>query len=186
MIKRLLIANRGEIACRIMRTAQARGIHCVAIYSHCDKNSLHVQHANEAWCIGENLAQHSYLDINKIIQIAKQSQCDTIHPGYGFLSENANFAEACTQQNIIFIGPPADAIRQMGSKIEAKERVSNANIPLLPGLDLSNLSETELLQQAPKLNYPLLLKASAGGGGKGMRVVERSENFIQCKSFSFF
>ncbi len=134
MIKRLLIANRGEVACRIMRTVQARGIHCVAVYSHCDKNSLHVQYANEAWCIGENPAQQSYLDSNKIIQIAKQSQCDAIHPGYGFLSENADFAEACTQQGIIFIGPPADAIRQMGSKIEAKERVAKVNIPLLPGL----------------------------------------------------
>ena len=177
MIKRLLIANRGEIACRIMRTAQARGIHCVAVYSHCDKNSLHVQHANEAWCIGENPAQQSYLDSHKIIQVAKQSQCDAIHPGYGFLSENADFAEACAQQSIRFIGPPADAIRQMGSKIEAKERVAEVNIPLLPGLDLSKLSEQELAQQAASLDYPVLLKASAGGGGKGMRIVEKPEDF---------
>ena len=177
MIKRLLIANRGEIACRIMRSAQARGIHCVAVYSECDRNSLHVKQANEAHCIGENAAQKSYLDMRKIIRVAQFSQSDAIHPGYGFLSENANFAEACEKAGITFIGPPASAMRQMGSKIKAKEHIAKANIPLLEGLDLSALSPQQIQKKIPTLDYPVLLKASAGGGGKGMRIVKNQSDF---------
>ncbi len=178
MIKRLLIANRGEIACRILRTAQARGIHCIAIYSDSDKNCQHVLRANEAWHVGDSLPSQSYLNINKIIAVAKQSGADAIHPGYGFLSENADFAEACQNAGIIFIGPPVTAIQQMGSKNAAKALMARAQIPLLAGHDLSQLSPIELEQCATSLDYPVLLKASAGGGGKGMRIVERSDQFM--------
>lgn len=178
MIKRLLIANRGEIACRVMRTAQKLGIHCIAIYSDCDQQSLHVRMADEAWCVGNNPAKESYLNIAKIIQIAQQSTADAIHPGYGFLSENAEFAEACQQAGLIFIGPPASAIRQMGSKNAAKALMQENNIPILAGQDLSHLSQQALEHCARSLTYPVLLKASAGGGGKGMRIVESADHFL--------
>lgn len=178
MIKRLLIANRGEVACRILRTAQACDIHCIAIYSDNDKNCQHVLRANEAWHVGGSLPSQSYLNINKIIAVAKQSGADAIHPGYGFLSENADFAEACQIAGIIFIGPPVTAIRQMGSKNAAKTLMARAQIPLLAGHDLSQLSPIELEQCATSLDYPVLLKASAGGGGKGMRIVENCDQFM--------
>lgn len=178
MIKRLLIANRGEIACRILRTAQSLGIHCIAIYSDSDQNAQHVVNANEAWHVGDSLPSQSYLSINKIIAVAKQSAADAIHPGYGFLSENADFAEACQNAGIIFIGPPVTAIRQMGSKNAAKLLMAKAQIPLLPGHDLSQRSPIELEQCAISLDYPVLLKASAGGGGKGMRIVESHDQFM--------
>lgn len=177
MIKRLLIANRGEIACRIMRTAQAQGIHCIAIYSDSDQNSLHVSLADEAWHVGPSPARESYLNSANIIAIAQQSAADAIHPGYGFLSENADFADACQQAGLIFIGPPAAAIRQMGSKNAAKALMQTANIPILAGLDLTHLSSQELGRCAQALTYPVLLKASAGGGGKGMRIVESADQF---------
>ena len=176
-INKILIANRGEIACRIIRTAHKLGIECVAIYSDADQNAQHVQMADEAWYIGPSPAKQSYLRSDKIIEIAKQSKTDAIHPGYGFLSENAGFADACQQNNIIFIGPPSDAIRAMGSKSEAKHIMSAANVPLVHGYHGDNQDENLLQQEADKIGYPLLIKATAGGGGKGMRVVNHSKEF---------
>ena len=177
-ISKILIANRGEIACRIIRTAKKMGIESVAIYSDVDKNSQHVQLADEAWYVGSSPAKDSYLKAEKIIQIAKQARADAIHPGYGFLSENSNFAADCAQNNIIFIGPPVDAIISMGSKSEAKNIMSKANVPLVPGYHGDDQSEDTLHSEADKIGYPLLIKATAGGGGKGMRIVTQSNDFI--------
>jgi len=177
-ISKILIANRGEIACRIIRTAKKMGIQSVAIYSDVDKNSQHVQLADEAWYVGASPAKDSYLKAEEIIQIAKQSRANAIHPGYGFLSENANFAQACAQNKIIFIGPPVDAIISMGSKSEAKNIMSEANVPLVPGYHGDDQSEDILHSEADKIGYPLLIKATAGGGGKGMRIVTQSNDFI--------
>jgi len=178
-INKILVANRGEIACRIIRTAQKMGIECVAIYSDADQYSQHAQLANEAWHIGKSPAKESYLDGEKIIQIAKKSNANAIHPGYGFLSENADFAEACSLNNIIFIGPPTSAIKAMGSKSEAKNIMLKANVPLVQGYHGSDQSESMLQAEADKIGYPLLIKATAGGGGKGMRIVENADHFIE-------
>jgi len=177
-ISKILIANRGEIACRIIRTAHKLGIECVAIYSDADQYSQHVQLADEAWHVGASPAKQSYLCSNKILEIAKSCKADAVHPGYGFLSENADFADACQKNNIIFVGPPADAIRAMGSKSEAKHIMSAANVPLVSGYHGDNQDENLLHQEANKIGYPLLIKATAGGGGKGMRVVNHSEEFL--------
>jgi len=177
-INKILIANRGEIACRIIRTAKKMGIECIAIYSDVDKYSQHVQLADEAWYVGLSPAKESYLNGEKIIQIAKQSNANAIHPGYGFLSENADFARACSLNNIVFIGPPVDAIIAMGSKSEAKTIMSKAQVPLVQGYHGDDQSETFLHTQADKIGYPLLIKATAGGGGKGMRIVDESSDFI--------
>lgn len=176
-IKRLLIANRGEIACRVIRTAQALGIYCISIYSSCDRFAKHVQLADEAHCIGRASATSSYLCGDKIIALAKTCDVDAIHPGYGFLSENAAFAKAAEQANIIFIGPPATAITAMGSKSAAKQLMQNAKVPLVPGYHGSNQDPTWLQQEANKIGYPVLLKASKGGGGKGMRIVNHENEF---------
>ncbi len=185
MFKKILIANRGEIACRIMRTAQKMGIQCVAIYSTEDTNALHVKLADEAYWVGPSEARLSYLNQQAILRIAKRSHSEAIHPGYGFLSENADFAEACEQQAIIFIGAPSAAIRAMGSKIAAKQLMAAAGIPLLPGYHGGEQSADVLLTEAQKIGFPVLIKASAGGGGKGMRTVYRSEDFLdglaECK-----
>jgi len=177
-INKILIANRGEIACRIIRTAQRMGIECVAVYSDADRNAQHVQLADEAWYIGNSPAQESYLKADKILQIAKKSHANAVHPGYGFLSENADFAEACSVNNITFIGPPAKSIRAMGSKSEAKNIMSKANVPLVHGYHGDDQSESLLHSEADKIGYPLLIKATAGGGGKGMRVVKHTDEFI--------
>jgi len=178
-INKILIANRGEIACRIIITAQQMGIECVAIYSDADKNAQHVQLANEAWYVGESPAKLSYLQTDKIINIAKQSGANAIHPGYGFLSENAEFAEACEQNDIVFIGPPKSSIQAMGSKSEAKIIMHKANVPLVHGYHGDDQSESVLQTEADKIGYPLLIKATAGGGGKGMRVVNQSTEFLE-------
>ena len=184
-INRLLIANRGEIACRIISTAKKMGIHCIAIYSEIDRQAKHTLMADEAYCVGQASAQSSYLVIDKIIQIAKQSQANAIHPGYGFLSENADFAKACNKNNIIFVGPPIEAIEAMGSKSQAKEIMTKAKIPLVPGYHGENQDLDFLKQQAAQIGFPLLIKATAGGGGKGMRVVNSMQDFsrllIACK-----
>ncbi len=177
-IQKILIANRGEIACRVIRTAQQMGIQCVAVYSDADQNSQHVKLADEAWYIGNSPASESYLRADKILQVAKDSNSDAVHPGYGFLSENAAFAKACADNHIIFIGPPTGAIEAMGSKSEAKNIMTRANVPLVEGYHGDDQDETLLNQEADKIGYPVLIKATAGGGGKGMRVVKTSEDFL--------
>lgn len=165
---KILIANRGEIAVRIMRTAKKMGISTVAVYSEPDKDSFHAKFADEAYNIGSADLSDSYLNYNKIIKIAKKSNCDAIHPGYGFLSENPKFAAACEENNIIFIGPDSKAIKQMGNKIEARSLVKQLNIPMTQSVS----SETEnIVEACKKIPLPLLIKAAAGGGGKGMRIV---------------
>lgn len=177
MITRLLIANRGEIACRIIRTAQRLGIHTIAVYSAADASALHVKLADEAHFIGEPAPQKSYLDIAKIIAVAQASQADAIHPGYGFLSENAAFANACLAHELVFVGPDEYALQAMGSKSAAKAIMQQANVPLVPGYHGDVQTPELLAQQAQVIGYPVLLKASAGGGGKGMRVVHHEDEF---------
>ena len=174
-MKKILIANRGEIAIRVMQTAQKMGIKTVAVYSKADRNAPHVKFADEAVCIGEAPSNQSYLLGSKIIEVAKKLNVDGIHPGYGFLSENADFAEEVEKNNIIFIGPKSKAIRIMGSKLAAKDAVKNYDIPMVPGIDeaITDLKKAKLI--AKEIGFPILIKASAGGGGKGMRVVEEEK-----------
>ena len=176
-MKKLLIANRGEIAIRIMRTAKKMGLKTVAVYSTADRNAPHVRFADEAVLIGEAPSNKSYLLGNKIIEVAKDLNVDAIHPGYGFLSENANFAEACEKNNIIFIGPKSKAIKIMGSKLAAKEAVKAYNIPMVPGTEEAITDIPKAKKIATEIGFPILIKASAGGGGKGMRVVENDAEF---------
>src|SRR5690242_12383419 len=171
MIKSLLIANRGEIACRIIRTARKMGIRTVAVYSDADANALHVRQADEAVHIGPSPARESYLSGEKIIAAAKATGAEAIHPGYGFLSENAEFAERVAAAGLIFVGPPASAIRAMGSKSEAKALMERASVPVVPGYHGKDQKDGALSAAADLIGYPVLLKASAGGGGKGMRRV---------------
>ncbi|MCF6295708.1 MAG: acetyl-CoA carboxylase biotin carboxylase subunit [Flavobacteriaceae bacterium] len=172
-MKKILIANRGEIAIRVMKTAQKMGIKTVAVYSTADRNAPHVKFADEAICIGEPPSNKSYLLGSKIIEVAKQLNVDAIHPGYGFLSENADFAEEVEQNNIIFIGPKSKAIRIMGNKLAAKNAVKAYKIPMVPGIDeaITDVAKAKVI--AKRIGFPILIKASAGGGGKGMRVVEK-------------
>ena len=174
-MKKILIANRGEIAIRVMQTAQKMGIKTVAVYSKADRNAPHVKFADEAVCIGEAPSNQSYLLGSKIIEVAKKLNVDGIHPGYGFLSENADFAEEVEKNNIIFIGPKSKAIRIMGSKLAAKDAVKNYDIPMVPGIDeaITDLKKAKVI--AKEIGFPILIKASAGGGGKGMRVVEEEK-----------
>ena len=177
MFAKLLIANRGEIACRIMRTARRLGIRTVAVYSEADAGALHVAEADEAWPIGAAPARDSYLNIARLIDAARRSGAEAVHPGYGFLSENADFAEACDKAGLIFVGPPPAAIRAMGSKAAAKALMERAGVPLVPGYHGERQDEKHLAQAAHHLGYPVLIKASAGGGGKGMRVVDGADKF---------
>lgn len=171
MFKKILIANRGEIALRIIRTCREMGIQTVAVYSTADKDSLHVRFADEAVCIGKAQSADSYLNIPHIMAAAEITNADAIHPGYGFLAENAGFAEICAQYNIKFIGPTPEMIRRMGDKMTAKETMIAAGVPVIPGSEalLESVEETKTL--ANEMGYPVILKATAGGGGKGMRVV---------------
>ena len=177
MFTKILIANRGEIACRIIKTARRMGIRTVAVYSTADAAARHVRLADEAICIGEPPAKESYLLSEKIIAAAKTTGAQAIHPGYGFLSENAEFALACAASGIVFIGPPVAAIRAMGSKSEAKKLMEKAGVPLTPGYHGDNQDADFLRQQAGQIGYPVLIKAAAGGGGKGMRVVQSDAEF---------
>ena len=178
-IKKVLIANRGEIACRVIKTLKKLDIDSVAVYSEADGNALHVRMADEAVAIGPAPANESYLLIDKVIAAAKNTGADAIHPGYGFLSENAAFAKACKDNNIIFIGPPVAAIEAMGSKAAAKAIMEQADVPLVPGYHGDDQSDALLHQEAEKIGYPVLLKAAMGGGGKGMRLVEKTEDFAE-------
>ena len=186
MFQKILIANRGEIACRVIRSAKKLGIATVAVYSDADANAQHVKLADEAIYIGESPAAQSYLQGERIIQAALDTGAQAIHPGYGFLSENDQFALACQQNNITFIGPPVAAILAMGLKATSKTLMEKAGVPLTPGYHGTNQDINFLKQQADAIGYPVLIKASAGGGGKGMRLVERGEDFLSslssCKS----
>ncbi len=175
--QKILIANRGEIVCRVIATCRRLGIRTVAVYSDADTNSRHVRLADEAVRIGPPPARESYLAIEHIIAAARATGAEAIHPGYGFLAENADFAEACASASVIFIGPPAAAIRAMGSKSAAKELMRNAGVPLTPGYDGVNQGEDFLHKQADLIGYPVMIKANAGGGGKGMRRVDASDQF---------
>ena len=179
MINKLLIANRGEIACRVIKTANAQGIKTVAVYSDADKNALHVQMADEAIYLGPSPSKESYLRGELIIEKAKELGVDAIHPGYGFLSENAEFANLCAKNNIIFVGPPASAIEAMGSKSAAKHIMEKAGVPLVPGYHGDDQNEAVLKGAADEMGYPVLLKDAAGGGGKGMRQVWSEKEFSQ-------
>src|ERR1700758_4168373 len=171
MFKKILVANRGEIAVRIIRACREMGIAAVAVYSEPDRAALHVRKADEAYLLGPAAASESYLNIDKIIAVAKQSGADAIHPGYGFLSENSRFAHACAEAGLKFIGPTAAAIELMGSKTGARKHMQNAGIPFVPGTSRGLDSVEEDTQVAEKIGYPVMLKAAAGGGGKGMRLV---------------
>jgi len=177
MFTKILIANRGEIACRVAATARRMGIKTVAVYSEADANAKHVAVCDEAVLIGPPAAKESYLRADKLIEVAKATGAQAIHPGYGFLSENEDFAEACAAAGIAFIGPPASAIRAMGSKSAAKALMEKAAVPLVPGYHGDNQDADFLQEQADRIGYPVLLKASAGGGGKGMRIVNKSAEF---------
>ncbi|HWJ07292.1 MAG TPA: biotin carboxylase N-terminal domain-containing protein [Steroidobacteraceae bacterium] len=179
MFKSLLIANRGEIACRVIRTARRLGVRSVAVYSEADRGALHARMADEAVCIGPAPARESYLNGARILEVARERDCEAIHPGYGFLSENADFARACEQAGIVFVGPPAAAIDRMGSKSEARRLMADAGVPVLPGYDDEDQSDAALLAAAQRLEFPLLIKPTAGGGGKGMRVVRDSGAFAE-------
>src|SRR5215469_16228897 len=177
MFPKLLIANRGEIACRIIRTARRLGIVTVAVYSEADAGAPHVEVADEAYPIGPAPARESYLRIDRIIEVAQRARATAIHPGYGFLSENADFAQACARAGIVFVGPPASAIRAMGSKSAAKALMEKAGVPLVPGYHGDEQGAEFLANAAERIGFPALIKASAGGGGKGMRVVESAPKF---------
>ncbi len=177
MFKKILIANRGEIALRIIRTCREMGIRTVAVYSTADRESLHVRFADEAVCIGPAPSGTSYLNIPNIIAAAEITNADAIHPGYGFLAENAEFSRVCEEYNIKFIGPKPEMIRKMGDKITAKETMRNAGVPTVPGSDGLIESIEEGLRLSKKIGYPVILKATAGGGGKGMRIVKDEGEF---------
>ena len=177
MFQKILIANRGEIACRVTRTARRMGVRTVAVYSEVDRDALHVAMADEAVAIGPAPVRESYLVAERLIDAARATGAQAIHPGYGFLSENAEFAEACASMGLVFIGPPAAAIRAMGDKAAAKSLMEKAGVPVVPGYHGEDQSEARLLKEAARIGYPVLIKPSAGGGGKGMRVVTSQAEF---------
>ena len=172
MFKKILVANRGEIALRVMRACKELGINTVAVHSLVDSNSLHVKFADEAICIGANPASESYLNFNRILAAAEITGADALHPGYGFLAENADFAEMCESSNFVWIGPAPKAIAQMGNKSLAKKLMAECGVPVIPGSDGAVGAEDEALAEAEKIGYPVMIKAASGGGGKGMRVAE--------------
>jgi 3-methylcrotonyl-CoA carboxylase alpha subunit len=177
MFKKILIANRGEIACRVAATARRMAIKSVAVYSDADANAKHVGLCDEAMHIGGSAPKDSYLRWERIIEAAKATGAEAIHPGYGFLSENEEFAQACAAAGLVFIGPPASAIQAMGLKAESKQLMEKAGVPLVPGYHGSDQDPALLQREADRIGYPVLIKASAGGGGKGMRAVDKSEDF---------
>ncbi|WP_316569664.1 acetyl-CoA carboxylase biotin carboxylase subunit [Neobacillus sp. YIM B06451] len=179
MIKKVLIANRGEIAVRIVRACRDMGIESVAVYSEADRESLHVQLADEAYCIGPTSSKESYLNFTNIISVAKLTGCDAIHPGYGFLAENAAFAELCRECNIIFIGPSPEAIHKMGTKDVARETMREAGVPIVPGSAGIIKDIDDAIKIAGQIGYPVIIKATAGGGGKGIRIARDEQDLIK-------
>lgn len=179
MFKKVLIANRGEIARRVIRTCKRLNVQTVAVYSEADAESLHVKDANEAFCIGKPPVAQSYLNIDRILEVAKESGADAVHPGYGLLSENAEFAKRCTEAGLVFIGPSADVIASMGSKLEARKTMKAAGVPIVEGVEAPVKDVTEAIEIASRLGYPIMLKASAGGGGIGMQLVENAEELTK-------
>ncbi|OTF75267.1 hypothetical protein BLA29_008549, partial [Euroglyphus maynei] len=178
-IEKLLIANRGEIACRIIRTARRLGVETVAVYSDADRHSMHVAMADEAYHIGPSPAANSYLVKEKLLDIACQSKSDAIHPGYGFLSENFEFAQLCTDNDIIFVGPTPDSIRSMGIKSLSKSIMIKADVPVIPGFHDDHQQDSEdLLKHAKQIGFPVMIKAVRGGGGKGMRIAMNEQEFL--------
>lgn len=188
MIRKVLIANRGEIALRVMRSCREMGIRTVAVFSEADRTSLHVSYADEAYCIGAPVAKESYLNIDKIIQVAHKCNADAIHPGYGFLSENASFARRCKQEGLLFIGPAAETMEMMGDKIAARKCMIEAGVPVVPGIQEPLKDVAEAIRLCNEIGYPVMLKASMGGGGKGMRIIreekEVEEAFTTARSES--
>jgi acetyl/propionyl-CoA carboxylase alpha subunit len=180
--KRILVANRGEIALRVIRTAEEMGIETVAVYSDADRTAMHVRRATHAVHLGGSKPAESYLDIGKVVDAAKRTGCDALHPGYGFLSENEDAAQACIDQRIEFLGPPPNAIRSMGDKVEARKIAMKAGAPIVPGLQ-EEVDEKRLAAAAKQVGYPVMLKAAAGGGGKGIRIV-REESSCSKRSIS--
>ncbi|RKP11863.1 Pre-ATP-grasp domain-containing protein, partial [Piptocephalis cylindrospora] len=168
---------RGEIACRVIKTAKELGVKTVAVYSEADRDAIHVRMADEAFCLGPASSSESYLRQDRILWAAKASGARAIHPGYGFLSENATFAEKCASEGIVFIGPPPSAITSMGSKSESKDIMIAAGVPVVPGYHGSDQSLERLMEEADRISYPVLIKAIKGGGGKGMRVVQSAAEF---------
>ncbi len=179
MFGRLLIANRGEIACRIIRSCQRLGIHTIAVHSAADAQARHVRLADEAADLGGLRPDESYLRIDRLIELARQLGADAIHPGYGFLSENPDFAAACAGAGIAFVGPGAETIRLMGSKSRARQIMAAAGVPVVPGYDDDDQDDARLLAAARETGFPVMIKASAGGGGKGMRVIRDEAAFGQ-------
>jgi len=178
MFSKILIANRGEIAVRIIRACKELGIRTVAIYSEADRNSLHVRLADEAICVGGPKAEQSYLNIPAIVSAAEITDVEGIHPGYGFLSQNAHFAEICESCNITFIGPSAQSIRLMGDKLAAKDLMRKSGIPIIPGSMNAIKNKEDALKTARRIRYPVIVKAAAGGGGRGMRVCHNDVRLI--------
>jgi len=176
-MKRVLIANRGEIALRILRACHELGLEALAVYSDVDRNARHVTLADASFCIGPGPVTKSYLQPGAILAAATAMGADAVHPGYGFLAENAEFADACTEAGLIFVGPSAEAIRQMGDKAQARRVAGAAGVPLVPGADIADIADLE--RQLPEMSFPVLMKAAAGGGGRGMRIVERAEDATQ-------
>ncbi|HET7627500.1 MAG TPA: acetyl-CoA carboxylase biotin carboxylase subunit [Bacillales bacterium] len=179
MIKKLLVANRGEIAVRVIRACKELGIETVAVYSKADEDALHTRMADEAYCIGPAASKDSYLNFTNIMSIAKLTGVDAIHPGYGFLSENADFAEICAECNVTFVGPSAEAIAKMGTKDVARKTMEKAGVPVVPGSDGIVADEEEALKVADEIGYPVIIKATAGGGGKGIRVARTKEDLVK-------
>ena len=179
MIKKVLIANRGEIALRVMRSCREMGIRTVAVFSEADRTSHHVMYADEAYLIGPAIARESYLNIEKVIETAKRCKADAIHPGYGFLSENADFARRCKEEGIIFIGPAAETMEAMGDKIAARKRMIAAGVPVVPGTEQPLQSAEEAVRICNEIGYPVMLKASMGGGGKGMRLIHSEDEVVE-------
>jgi 3-methylcrotonyl-CoA carboxylase alpha subunit len=179
VLESVLIANRGEIACRIIRTARRLGVRTIAVYSEADRGALHARLADEAVEIGPAEARRSYLDAERILRVARETGAAAIHPGYGFLSENASFARACREAGVVFVGPPAEAIDRMGSKSEARQLMAAAGVPVLPGYDGEDQSDGALEAEALRLGFPLLVKPTAGGGGKGMRIVRTAGELVE-------
>ena len=175
MIKRILVANRGEIAVRVMRSCREMEITSIAVFSEADRTAKHVLYADEAYCIGPAASKESYLNIEKIIEVAKSCRADAIHPGYGFLSENATFARRCREEGIIFIGPDPETMEAMGDKISARIKMIEAGVPVVPGTQENLKSLEEAVELCNQIGYPVMLKASMGGGGKGMRLIHRAD-----------